>query len=244
MSTQSGAEEARHHPRAPPDEGRRREDRHGHRLRRHRGAPRRPPPASTWCWSATRVGMVVQGHDSTLPVTLDQMIYHSAAVRRGLDRDGARAHLVGDMPFGSYQASVDDGGQGRDAARRRGRRRGGEARGRRRLRRGDPPDRPRRRAGDGPHRPHAAVGPQDGRLRGAGEGLRQGAADPAGRARPRGRRVLRGGARVHPRRARPDRHGPAPDPDHRHRRGPARATARCSSSTTSSRSTPPSRPSS
>jgi 3-methyl-2-oxobutanoate hydroxymethyltransferase len=53
--------------------------------------------------------MVVQGHDSTLPVTLDQMIYHSAAVRRGLDRDGARAHLVGDMPFGSYQASADEG---------------------------------------------------------------------------------------------------------------------------------------
>ena len=55
------------------------------------------------------LGMVVQGHDSTLPVTLEQMIYHSASVRRGLDRDGARAHLVGDMPFGSYQANADDG---------------------------------------------------------------------------------------------------------------------------------------
>jgi 3-methyl-2-oxobutanoate hydroxymethyltransferase len=55
------------------------------------------------------VGMVVQGHDSTLPVTLEQMIYHSAAVRRGLERDGACAHLVGDMPFGSYQASADEG---------------------------------------------------------------------------------------------------------------------------------------
>jgi len=55
------------------------------------------------------LGMVVQGHDSTLPVTLEQMIYHSASVRRGLDRDAARAHLVGDMPFGSYQASADDG---------------------------------------------------------------------------------------------------------------------------------------
>ena len=29
------------------------------------------------------LGMVVQGHESTLPVTIDQMIYHSAAVRRG-----------------------------------------------------------------------------------------------------------------------------------------------------------------
>lgn len=54
------------------------------------------------------LGMVFQGHDSTLPVTLDQMIYHSAAVRRGLARSSGRPHLVGDLPFGSYQASADD----------------------------------------------------------------------------------------------------------------------------------------
>jgi 3-methyl-2-oxobutanoate hydroxymethyltransferase len=54
------------------------------------------------------LGMVVQGHESTLPVTLDQMVYHSAMVRRGLARSGARAHLVGDLPFGSYQASPDE----------------------------------------------------------------------------------------------------------------------------------------
>ena len=54
------------------------------------------------------LGMVVQGHDSTLPVTLDQMVYHSAMVRRGLARAGGRAHLVGDLNFGSYQASADD----------------------------------------------------------------------------------------------------------------------------------------
>ena len=54
------------------------------------------------------VGMVMQGHDSTLPVTLDHMIYHCAAVRRGLARSGGRAHLVGDMPFGTYQASPDE----------------------------------------------------------------------------------------------------------------------------------------
>ena len=54
------------------------------------------------------LGMVVQGHDSTLPVTLEQMIYHSAIVRRGLARGSGRAHLVGDLPFGSYQASADD----------------------------------------------------------------------------------------------------------------------------------------
>jgi 3-methyl-2-oxobutanoate hydroxymethyltransferase len=54
------------------------------------------------------LGMVLQGHDSTLPVTLDHMIYHSASVRRGLSRTASRAHLVGDMPFGSYQASADE----------------------------------------------------------------------------------------------------------------------------------------
>jgi 3-methyl-2-oxobutanoate hydroxymethyltransferase len=54
------------------------------------------------------VGMVMQGHESTLPVTLDQMIYHCASVRRGLARNESRAHLVGDMPFGSYQASPDE----------------------------------------------------------------------------------------------------------------------------------------
>jgi len=54
------------------------------------------------------LGMVVQGHESTLPVTLEQMIYHSAIVRRGLARGAGRAHLVGDLPFGSYQASADE----------------------------------------------------------------------------------------------------------------------------------------
>jgi len=54
------------------------------------------------------LGMVVQGHETTLPVTLDQMIYHSAAVRRGLARASGRPHLVGDLPFGSYQASPDE----------------------------------------------------------------------------------------------------------------------------------------
>jgi len=51
------------------------------------------------------VGMVVQGHASTLPVTLDEMVYHSRAVARGV----ARAHVVADMPFMSYQASIDEG---------------------------------------------------------------------------------------------------------------------------------------
>ncbi len=47
------------------------------------------------------LGMVVQGHANTLPVTLDQMVYHTAAVCRG----ARRAHVVGDLPFMSYQVS-------------------------------------------------------------------------------------------------------------------------------------------
>jgi len=49
------------------------------------------------------LGMVIQGHDHTLPVTLDEVIYHCRAVGRGCDRP----HLIGDMPFGTYQASPD-----------------------------------------------------------------------------------------------------------------------------------------
>jgi 3-methyl-2-oxobutanoate hydroxymethyltransferase len=51
------------------------------------------------------LGMVVQGHDTTLPVTVDEMIYHCRAVGRG----ARRAQIVGDMPFMSYQASLEQG---------------------------------------------------------------------------------------------------------------------------------------
>jgi 3-methyl-2-oxobutanoate hydroxymethyltransferase len=50
------------------------------------------------------LGMVVQGQETTLPVTMDEMVYHCRAVARG----SKRAHLVGDMPFMSYQVSADD----------------------------------------------------------------------------------------------------------------------------------------
>lgn len=44
------------------------------------------------------LGMVIQGHDTTVPVTVDDVVYHSRAVARGL----RRAFLVADMPFMSY----------------------------------------------------------------------------------------------------------------------------------------------
>jgi 3-methyl-2-oxobutanoate hydroxymethyltransferase len=51
------------------------------------------------------LGMVIQGHDTTLPVTLDEIAYHTRAVVRG----ARRAHVVGDMPFMTYQASIEQG---------------------------------------------------------------------------------------------------------------------------------------
>jgi len=49
------------------------------------------------------LGMVALGYDSTIPVTMDVMVHHTAAVRRGVKR----AFLIADMPFLSYQASVE-----------------------------------------------------------------------------------------------------------------------------------------
>ncbi len=49
------------------------------------------------------LGMTMLGYDSTLPVTMDDMIRHSAAVRRG----APNVWLVGDMPYMSYQPSVE-----------------------------------------------------------------------------------------------------------------------------------------
>ncbi len=50
------------------------------------------------------LGNVVQGHETTLPVTVDDMIYHATAVKRAV----RNALIVVDMPFMSYQGSVDD----------------------------------------------------------------------------------------------------------------------------------------
>lgn len=50
------------------------------------------------------LGGIVAGYDSTLRVTLDQMIYHGAAARRGC----SRALLVVDMPFLTYQVNAED----------------------------------------------------------------------------------------------------------------------------------------
>lgn len=50
------------------------------------------------------LGMCVYGYDGTIPVTMDQCIYHSEAVRRG----APGTFVIGDMPFLSYQVSIRD----------------------------------------------------------------------------------------------------------------------------------------
>ncbi|HSM56831.1 MAG TPA: 3-methyl-2-oxobutanoate hydroxymethyltransferase, partial [Candidatus Sulfomarinibacteraceae bacterium] len=50
------------------------------------------------------LGMVVLGLDSTVPVTMEEMLHHCRAVARG----ASRAFLVGDMPFLSYQADISE----------------------------------------------------------------------------------------------------------------------------------------
>ncbi|MBF0477606.1 MAG: 3-methyl-2-oxobutanoate hydroxymethyltransferase [Deltaproteobacteria bacterium] len=50
------------------------------------------------------LGMVVLGYDSTVPVTMDEMIHHCRAVRRGVKY----AFVIGDMPFMSYNVSIEE----------------------------------------------------------------------------------------------------------------------------------------
>jgi 3-methyl-2-oxobutanoate hydroxymethyltransferase len=50
------------------------------------------------------LGMVVLGHETTIPVTLDAMVHHAAAVTRG----ASRALVIADMPFLTYQVSDED----------------------------------------------------------------------------------------------------------------------------------------
>ena len=50
------------------------------------------------------LGMVLQGHETTLPVTLDDMVYHTECLARG----AKQAFIIADMPFGTFQISPEE----------------------------------------------------------------------------------------------------------------------------------------
>ena len=50
------------------------------------------------------LGMVINGYDSTIPVTLDEVIYDTKSVKRAVER----AFVVAEMPFGTYKVNIDD----------------------------------------------------------------------------------------------------------------------------------------
>ena len=164
------------------------------------------------------LGMVVLGCDTTLPVTLDAMVHHTAAVSRGAQR----ALVVADMPFLTFQVSVAEAVRNAgppDAGRRRRGREDSKAAGRSSTLSG-------RLVDIGiPVMGHLGLLPQSVHQLG---GYRQQATreeDAArlarGRSGARGRGRVRHRAGVHPGGGRPRGHRRAAHPHHRHRRGPA-----------------------
>ena len=106
------------------------------------------------------LGMVVQGHENPWRVTLDEMIYHTRLVARGI----RRSLLIADMPFMSFQVSPQQALENAGRLIKEGgahavKLEGGEA-----QRRGGRRDHRRRYSGDGPRRPDAAIGPPLRRL--------------------------------------------------------------------------------
>ena len=86
--------------RARRDEAARRQDRDDHRLRRAGGALADEAGVELILVGDT-AAMVMLGHDSTVPVTLDEMIFLTRAVTRA----ARRPLVIGDMPFGTYEVS-------------------------------------------------------------------------------------------------------------------------------------------
>jgi 3-methyl-2-oxobutanoate hydroxymethyltransferase len=72
------------------------------------------------------VGNTILGYENTLPVTMDEMLHHTRAVARGV----TDALVVGDMPFLSYQVSVEEGVRNAGRLPEGGRRRRRQDRGR------------------------------------------------------------------------------------------------------------------
>ena len=115
--------------------------------------------------------MTVLGHESTVPVTVDEMLMLTAAVRRGL----STPLLVADLPFGSYEVSDEQAvATAQRFVKTTGVRRR-QDRARRLVGRPRPRDHRRRHPRDGPRRPHPADGRDHRRLPVAGTHRRGGA---------------------------------------------------------------------
>ena len=126
------------------------------------------------------LGQVVLGYDSTVPVTMDEMVHHVKTVVRG----SRRAHVVGDLPFLSYHADVPEAIRNAGRLLKEGGAQSVKLGGRAQPGRDGEPHRRERHPGHGPHRADAAGGQPAWRLpragqesqgRGASHGGREGA---------------------------------------------------------------------
>ena len=212
-SRREEAREAHHHGDPRLQEDRREDGLHvGARLHVARSGRR-------WRASTSRVvgdslAMIAHGHPSTIPATMDMMVMHAQAIRRG----APNTFVLGCMPYQSYN-TVDRALDQRHALHAGGGSRRGQAAGRQ-VAGAHPQGAGRcRHSHRLAHRPHAAHHRDVRRLQDPGPHRRRRDEDPRGRARDRGRRLLharvRGGAGQ-------DRQADlraAQDPHHRHRRG-------------------------
>ena len=133
------------------------------------------------------LAMTILGYENTLSVTVDEMLHHTKATRRGVKQ----ALLVADMSGRSHPQ--------RGEIYQRSRRRSRKDRRRREASRIDSPDHRRRNSSDRAHRAHTAVSKRDGRIQSSGQESGSRRATDARRCRTRSR-----GCRVHlPRRYSP-----------------------------------------
>ena len=191
------------------------------------------------------LAMIAHGHPSTIPATMDMMVMHAQAIRRG----APNTFVLGCMPYQSYN-TVDRALDQRHALHAGGGLRRGQAAGRQ-IAGAHPQGAGRCRHPDRlAHRPHAAHHRDVRRLQDPGPHGGRRHEDPGGRARDRGRRLLHAGVRGGAgedrqadlraaRRSRPSASAPASAPTGRS----CSATTCSACSPTSSRSSPSASPS-
>ena len=111
------------------------------------------------------LGQVVLGYDSTVPVTMDEMVHHIKTVVRGTQR----AHVVGDLPFLSYHADVSEAIRNAGRLLKEGGAQSVKLEGGRTSGRDSEPHRRERHPGHGPHWADAAGSQPAGRLPSPGQ---------------------------------------------------------------------------